>query len=100
MKFAEMKMLTVSRLLEVEIGEMFISSEAMEQVRKILALDGKTASELTAIRNAVVRFFYDEFINPILEQHEDYAEYNKYQSKVSGIVSVIDSKLFEMGALY
>ena len=100
MKFAEIKMLTVARLLEVEIGEMFISSEAMEQVKTILDIAGKTAEELTAIRNSIVKIFYEQFIDPILDAHESYEEYNKYQAKMSGIVAVIDSELMRMGALY
>lgn len=100
MKFAEIKMITVARLLEVEIGEMFISKDAMEQVKTILDLADKTAEELTAIRNSIVKIFYEQFIDPILEANESFEEYNKYQAKVSGIVAVIDNELMGMGALY
>ena len=55
MKFAEIKMVTMFELIGVEVGQMIIEESSVKEVKRILELDGKTAEELTAIRNTVVK---------------------------------------------
>ena len=68
MKFAKINNRTFLKLMVVDIDDMFISAEAMGKIKKILELDGKTAEELTAIRNTVVKTIDEEFISPALEE--------------------------------
>ena len=99
MRFAEISMRTMFKLLAVEIDDCFISGEAMDEVREILNLTEKTASELTAIRNTVVRTINEEFIEPAMEEKR-MEEFRKYTAKCSGITAVIDSQLFKMGQVW
>ena len=99
MKFAEIKMVTVFELIEVEVGQMIIEESSVKEVKRILELDGKTAEELTAIRNTVVKTLSEEFIEPLIEK-EDNRKAMSYMTKLSGITAVIDHELMNMGALY
>lgn len=99
MKFAELKMRTIMKLMAVEIDEFFITAEAMAEIKSILNLEGKTADELTAIRNTVVKTLDDEFITPALEENS-IEDFRKYNTQMSGITATIDNELFKMGALY
>lgn len=99
MKFAEIKMVTMFELIEVEVGQMIIEESSVKEVKRILELDGKTAEELTAIRNTVVKTLSEEFIEPLIEK-EDNRKAMSYMTKLSGITAVIDHELINMGALY
>ena len=99
MKFAEIKMVTMFELIEVEVGQMIIEESSVKEVKRILELDGKTAEELTAIRNTVVKTLSEEFIEPLIEK-EDNIKAMSYMTKLSGITAVIDHELMNMGALY
>ena len=99
MKFAEIKMVTMFELIEVEVGQMIIEESSVKEVKRILELDGKTAEELTAIRNTVVKTLSEEFIEPLIEK-EDNRKAMSYMTKLSGITGVIDHELMNMGALY
>ena len=99
MKFAEIKMVTMFELIGVEVGQMIIEESSVKEVKRILELDGKTAEELTAIRNTVVKTLSEEFIEPLIEK-EDNREAMSYMTKLSGITAVIDHELMNMGALY
>lgn len=99
MKFAEIKMVTMFELIEVEVGQMIIEESSVKEVKRILELDGKTAEELTAIRNTVVKTLSEEFIEPSIEK-EDNRKAMSYMTKLSGITAVIDHELMNMGALY
>lgn len=99
MKFAEIKMVTMFELIEVEVGQMIIEESSVKEVKRILELDGKTAEELTAIRNTVVKTLSEEFIEPLIEK-EDNRKAMSYMTKLSGITAVIDHELMNMGALY
>lgn len=99
MKFAEIKMVTMFELIGVEVGQMIIEDSSVKEVKRILELDGKTAEELTAIRNTVVKTLSEEFIEPLIEK-EDNRKAMSYMTKLSGITAVIDHELMNMGALY
>lgn len=99
MKFAEIKMRTMFKVLDVEIDKFFVSEEAIEEIKSILNLEEKTAEELTAIRNTMVRTINDEFIDPAIADN-DYKEYDKYSTKLSGITAVIDHQLYRMGEIW
>ena len=99
MKFAEIKMVTMFELIEVEVGQVIIEESSVKEVKRILELDGKTAEELTAIRNTVVKTLSEEFIEPLIEK-EDNRKAMSYMTKLSGITAVIDHELMNMGALY
>ena len=99
MKFAEIKMVTMFELIGVEVGQMIIEKSSVKEVKRILELDGKTAEELTAIRNTVVKTLSEEFIEPLIEK-EDNRKAMSYMTKLSGITAVIDHELMNMGALY
>ena len=99
MKFAEIKMVTMFELIGVEVGQVIIEESSVKEVKRILELDGKTAEELTAIRNTVVKTLSEEFIEPLIEK-EDNREAMNYMTKLSGITAVIDHELMNMGALY
>ena len=99
MKFAEIKMVTMFELIGVEVGQMIIEESSVKEVKRILELDGKTAEELTAIRNTVVKTLSEEFIEPLIEK-EDNKKAMSYMTKLSGITAVIDHELMNMGALY
>lgn len=99
MKFAEIKMVTMFELIGVEVGQMIIEDSSVKEVKRILELDGKTAEELTAIRNTVVKTLSEEFIEPLIEK-EDNRKAMSYMTKLSGITAVIDHELINMGALY
>lgn len=99
MKFAEIKMITMFELIGVEVGQMIIEESSVKEVKRILELDGKTAEELTAIRNTVVKTLSEEFIEPLIEK-ENNRKAMSYMTKLSGITAVIDHELMNMGALY
>lgn len=99
MKFAEIKMVTMFELIGVEVGQMIIEESSVKEVKRILELDGKTAEELTAIRNTVVKTLSEEFIEPLIEKEDNRGAMN-YMTKLSGITAVIDHELMNMGALY
>ena len=99
MKFAEIKMVTMFELIGVEVGQVIIEESSVKEVKRILELDGKTAEELTAIRNTVVKTLSEEFIEPLIEK-EDNRKAMNYMTKLSGITAVIDHELMNMGALY
>lgn len=99
MKFAEIKMATMFELIGVEVGQMIIEESSVKEVKRILELDGKTAEELTAIRNTVVKTLSEEFIEPLIEKEDD-RKAMSYMTKLSGITAVIDHELMNMGALY
>lgn len=99
MKFAEIKMVTMFELIGVEVGQMIIEESSVKEVKRILELYGKTAEELTAIRNTVVKTLSEEFIEPLIEK-EDNRGAMSYMTKLSGITAVIDHELMNMGALY
>lgn len=99
MKFAEIKMVTMFELIGVEVGQVIIEESSVKEVKRILELDGKTAEELTAIRNTVVKTLSEEFIEPLIEK-EDNRKAMSYMTKLSGITAVIDHELMNMGALY
>lgn len=99
MKFAEIKMATMFELIGVEVGQVIIEESSVKEVKRILELDGKTAEELTAIRNTVVKTLSEEFIEPLIEK-EDNRKAMSYMTKLSGITAVIDHELMNMGALY
>lgn len=99
MKFAEIKMVTMFELIGVEVGQMIIEESSVKKVKRILELDGKTAEELTAIRNTVVKTLSEEFIEPLIGK-EDNRKAMSYMTKLSGITAVIDHELMNMGALY
>ena len=99
MKFAEIKMVTMFELIGVEVGQVIIEESSVKEVKRILELDGKTAEELTAIRNTVVKTLSEEFIEPLIEK-EDSRKAMSYMTKLSGITAVIDHELMNMGALY
>ena len=99
MKFAEIKMVTMFELIGVEVGQMIIEESSVKEVKRILELDGKTAEELTAIRNTVVKTLSEEFIEPLIEKEDD-RKAMSYMTKLSGITAVIDHELINMGALY
>ena len=99
MKFAEIKMVTMFELIGVEVGQVIIEESSVKEVKRILELDGKTAEELTAIRNTVVKTLSEEFIEPLIEK-EDNRKAMSYITKLSGITAVIDHELMNMGALY
>ena len=99
MKFAEIKMVTMFELIGVEVGQVIIEESSVKEVKRILELDGKTAEELTAIRNTVVKTLSEEFIEPLIEK-EDNIKAMSYMTKLSGITAVIDHELMNMGALY
>lgn len=99
MKFAEIKMVTMFELIGVEVGQMIIEESSVKEVKRILELDGKTAEELTAIRNTVVKTLSEEFIEPLIEK-DDNRKAMSYMTKLSGITAVIDHELMNMGALY
>ena len=99
MKFAEIKMITMFELIGVEVGQMIIEESSVKEVKRILELDGKTAEELTAIRNTVVKTLSEEFIEPLIEKEDNIGAMG-YMTKLSGITAVIDHELMNMGALY
>lgn len=99
MKFAEIKMVTMFELIGVEVGQVIIEESSVKEVKRILELDGKTAEELTAIRNTVVKTLSEEFIEPLIEKEDD-RKAMSYMTKLSGITAVIDHELMNMGALY
>lgn len=99
MKFAEIKMVTMFELIGVEVGQVIIEESSVNEVKRILELDGKTVEELTAIRNTVVKTLSEEFIEPLIEKEDD-RKAMSYMTKLSGITAVIDHELMNMGALY
>lgn len=98
MKFAEVKMITIMKLMEVKVDRFTISKESMNEVENILKLEGKDADELTAIRNTIVKTF-DDMAHDAREEN-DYNTFDKVRIHMSSIVAVIDNKLFEIGAIY
>ena len=99
MKFAEIKMVTMFELMKVEIGDMTMEESSIKTVKEILELDGKTAEELTAIRNTIVKTLSKEFIEPLTKKN-DRRGAMIYITKLSGITAVIDNELMNMVALY
>ena len=94
-------------LINVEIGTMFVSKDAMEKISDLLHLeDATTEEELRAIRNAVVVRIsalekkmanLDEDGNEIPGKKVNYDEMMKYSNKISGITAVIDDVLWRKG---
>ena len=97
----------LDELLQVEIGKVFVSNEAVEKIAELLHLeDCETEESLRAIRNAVVvriaaiekaKANLDENGNEIPGKKVNYDEMMKYSNKISGITSVIDSYLWKKG---
>lgn len=75
------------------IGRYVIEKEEIDFVREILGLeDLSTELELRAIRNSVVRHYdsYDDIYDEVEMQK---------MNNMSGVVSVIDARLFEVGCI-
>ncbi len=94
--FKALTEIQLEQLSNMKIDKHFISAADIEKVTDILDLDNlNTEEDLRAVRNSVVRYFMDES-----DTSSDYDLYSQRQTTMSGIVAVIDSKLFEKGYLY
>lgn len=102
MKFAEFSTteivkLTV-KLMEVKIDKYTISRDSMNKISEILSLEEKDAEQLIAIRNWLTKIFSE--VSAEAREDNDWELFDKIRLYANGITAVIDSKLFEMDALY
>ena len=96
MEFATIKLGQIYKLVEeVEVGEMFIEAEAIEQIEDILNLNDMDIDELRAMRNTIVKVF-----SKLIDSADDKGDVKEAiasQNKMSGIVAVIDNKIWKLG---
>lgn len=96
MMFAEITMLQVIELMNVEVGDVVISGESIKEVERILDLDGKSVDELRAVRNTVVKTVNEEILTP-LEEKCEWGKMREYMTKLSGITGAIDQNIWTQG---
>lgn len=97
-RFAELSYTQISKLAKLEVGRHVISEADIKKVEEILKLNEiNDCDELTAIRNSVVLNLGD-----LAEQFGEYdmKKAMQIETNESGIVAVIDSKLFKLGGIY
>ena len=101
MLFATLKNYQKVYLLEANIGSMIITGAQVKETERVLGLDDlETENDLRAMRNAVVRFLAnakDEYFDEESGEFIDSKKYFQLNANMSGIVCVIDNKLFHMG---
>lgn len=75
-----------------QIGDMFVTSEQVDEIAETFGLAGKSRDELRAIRNSVVRYLSD--LTSIARMLENVKEYDRYHNALSGITTVIDHAIY------
>lgn len=99
-KFENITNIQLVSLVQVEgINDLFVTKDAMNEIKEILKLEGCDSEKLTSIRNGVVRIFSD-IIDEILNEQKSFEEFRKMNAIMSATTAVIDNELFKMGALY
>lgn len=99
-KFENITNMQLVSLVQVEgINDLFVTKDAMNEIKDILKLEGCDFEKLTSIRNGVVRTFSD-IIDEILDEQKSFEEFRKMNAIMSATTAVIDNELFKMGALY
>ena len=95
-KFANVKTEQIRRLMEdVSIGEVAVSTKAMEQIEDILNLKDMDVDELRATRNTIVKEFSIHMEKA--EENNDIEAMRDFMKKCSGITAVIDSNIWKCG---
>lgn len=95
MRFAEIKLEVFNKVMDVEIGEVFVSNESVKQIVEILELENKDEDELRATRNSIVRIIADMEEQAI--SYKDEKLFNELSTKMSGITCVIDNMIWKIG---
>lgn len=76
----------------VQIGDFFVTRDQATEIEQTFELAGKTTDELTAIRNAVVRYLSE--LTGIARTCGNVKSYSRYHNALSGITAVIDRQIF------
>ena len=90
--FAELTDEQKTFIERAQIGDMFVTSEQVDEIAETFALNGKSRDELRAIRNSVVRYLSD--LTSIARMLENVKEYDRYHNALSGITAVIDHTIY------
>ena len=93
-EFAQLTLEQKLKLNDLTIDRISITYDEMAYISNFLELDGKTVSELRAIRNAVVKHYNSES-----ERHLDcnFKIGLQIMANLSGVAATIDNKIFELG---
>lgn len=86
---------TLEQIKNLNINRHFVSEEQIKEITKLLNLENMNKNELTAIRNKVVKGFYE-----LEDEQEDFLKRMEYYTAMSGTTAVIDNILFKNGWLY
>lgn len=91
-KFAQISAKQLGYLMTLGIGDMIITRAQIVEVRHSLELMDKSAEELQAIRNTVVRY-YASLSSTAREMH-DMDMFFAVHNTMSGVTAVIDQLMF------
>ena len=90
--FAELTEEQRTYLERVQIGDAFVTPEQIDEIADMFALAKKSRSELTAIRNSVVKYLGD--LASIMRYCDNARGYDRALNALSGITSVIDHAIY------
>lgn len=92
MKFAELTNDQKAFIENAEFHPVFVTGEQVKEVSKVLELDGKSFEELTALRNAVVKYLAD--LKACKRDAGDWAEVDRLNVSISALVAVVDDRIY------
>ena len=90
--FAELTDEQRTYMERAQIGDMFVTSEQVDEIAETFAIAKKSRSELTAIRNSVVKYLGD--LASIMRYCDNARGYDRALNALSGITSVIDHAIY------
>lgn len=91
--FAELTDEQRTYMERVQIGDVFVTTlEQIDEIADMFALAKKSRSELTAIRNSVVKYLGD--LASIMRYCDNARGYDRALNALSGITSVIDHAIY------
>ena len=94
MEFASITKDQLTKLMGLEVDTFVITSDQIEEVRKVLGIDGIKPRELQAVRNSVVRYF--SAMTSVARDIPDFKTYDRLNNVMSGVLAVIDNELFRI----
>jgi len=98
MNFIELTYEQEKTLLNMKVGRAVISAEDIEVVNNTLnLLEINTEAELRGIRNSVVKLFSNATRVLRMLGIDNFKQVIQLETNMSGIVAVIDSRLFNLG---
>lgn len=92
MKFAELTNDQKAFIENAEFHPVFVTGKQVKEAAEVLELDGKNFEELTALRNAVVKFLAD--LKGSKRDAGDWAEVDRLNVSISALVAVIDDRIY------